>query len=264
MSEDELLYFNGINGATGGYGLAVTNKELVNQIIDRETYERLSDKTEERLRIRRLDIERAMQKASGAEYDRLEKELQQVNAELEKGKQHWAVVDRVDPTNLAQAGWGVIFANNADPAIKEALSALLKLRREQAGDLFKIYDGPKGFRPNDTKSTFLWRNGFTTSGPVVPEQGPYYLLIIGSPEEIPYIFQYQLDVQYAVGRVYFDTLQEYANYASTVVSAEQGQIRLPRRMTLFGVANPDDRSTQLSQANLTQSLLKLMQERRDW
>jgi hypothetical protein len=264
MSE-ELLYFNGINGATGEYGLALTNEELVDQIIHRETYEELKDKTEKGLRIRRLDIQRALNgDVTAAEREKLQKELQQVEAKLVELGYHLAVIERVDPMNLAQAGWGVIFAQNADPAIKEALSDLLKLRQAQAGDLFKIYDGRTGFRPDDTKRSFLSNNGMTTSGPVNPENGPYYLLIVGSPEEIPYIFQYQLDVQYAVGRIYFDTLQEYANYASTVVAAETGQIQLPRKLALFGVANPDDRSTQLSQAHLVRPLLKLMRERTDW
>jgi hypothetical protein len=264
MSE-ELLTFNGINGATGEYGLALTNQALVDQIIQRETYDPLKDKDEKRLRARRLDIQRALTgNISAAEREKLENELQQLEAELVKLGYHLAVVERVDPTNLAQAGWGVIFAHNADPAIKEALSDLLKLRQEQAGDLFKIYAGPTGFRPTDTKQSFLSNNRMTTSGPVVPENGPYYLLIVGSPEEIPYIFQYQLAVQYAVGRIHFDTVQEYANYASSVVAAEKGQIQLPRKAALFGVANPDDRSTQLSQANLAQPLLKLLQERPDW
>jgi hypothetical protein len=266
MSE-ELLAFNGVNGATGEYGLPpMTNKTLVDQIIDRATYEGLKDEPEKSLRIRRLDIQRALSGTiSDAERAKLEKELQAVEAKLIELGYHLAVVERVDPTNLAQTGWGIIFAQDADPAVKEALSDLLKLRQEQAGDLFRVYEGPKeGFRPSDTKNTFLGRNGFTTSGPVVPEKGPYYLMIVGSPEKIPYIFQYQLDVQYAVGRIYFDTLQEYANYASSVVAAEKRQFQLPRKLALFGVANPDDRSTQLSQANLTRPLLKMIQERKDW
>src|SRR5512143_2792182 len=118
MSE-ELLYFNGINGATGGYGLAVTNRELVDLIIDRETYEELNDKTEKGLRVRRLDIQRALNGViSDAEREKLEKELQVVEAKLIELGYHLAVEERIDPTNLAQAGWGVIFAANADSDIK--------------------------------------------------------------------------------------------------------------------------------------------------
>jgi len=38
-----------------------------------------------------------------------------------------------DPRRLEEAGWAAVFAENADPAIREALEPLLRLRRGQAG-----------------------------------------------------------------------------------------------------------------------------------
>lgn len=186
----------------------------------------------------------------------------------------YGTVERVeDPADLAQAGWGIIFPYKDDAAgqarvsaIEEKLNPLLELRKEQAGKYFKIYRDKEGYWPDDTARTFLSQYDATPDQPADPDLVPYYLLIVGSPEEIPFHFQYQLDVQYAVGRIDFgDDLEAYANYARSVVAAERKEFTLPPGVAFFGPANPGDTMTGLSVEHLIRPLHQDLKKRyKDW
>jgi subtilisin family serine protease len=234
---DELFYFNGVNGDTGDYDL------------DPMTPERL------------FDVLRGV-----AEPENIRELEYRVHWETEE---HLGVVEGVDPTNVAEAGWGVIFPADPEgsfvPAVKDALMPLLRLRQEQAGELFRIYEGVDALRPGESKTDFLVRHRVPPADPANPAKMPYYLLLVGDPEQIPYRFQSQLDVQYATGRIHFETLQAYANYAASVVASETGQVTLPRKAAFFGVMNADDPATELSTTRLVEPLLTQMQtEQQRW
>jgi hypothetical protein len=146
----------------------------------------------------------------------------------------------VDSRRLDQSGWGVVFAPRTGAAVRSALRPLLDHRAEQAGELYREED-----YQGESKPCFLARHG-VGYGAVNPADVPYYLLLVGDPEEIPFEFQHQLDVQYAVGRLCFDTPEEYERYAGSVLAAETGKLRPERRIGFFAVRNHDDRATELT------------------
>jgi len=219
MSE-ELLYVNGINGASGTYEIPPLTPAELTEAVLRESQS---------------------PSAHGEEL-----------ADKWQSKQpSFQIADDLDPLNLAEAGWGVIFTFNADPKIKQALAPLLQHRQAMAAtgeSRYHDFEGPNGFRPGDSYLDFLVRQN-AGPGPADPKLVPYYLMIVGDPETIPYEFQYGLDVQYAVGRLWFEKpdgqpdLDAFARYAQGVVQAETNAAPAPRRAVFFGVKNPDDPAT---------------------
>ncbi len=225
-SEEPMLCFNGLDGRRGGYLFPPTPPR---QLADL---------------------------ACGAAVDPARvRELQDWVARGE-GKARRGLKEGLDPAKLDEAGWGVIFPQSADSErLREALAPLLELRRAQAGKqrerFFREFSGDDGYREGESKVAFLARHG-AGPGPADPEKVPYYLLLVGDPEAIPFSFQYQLDVQYAVGRLCFDELEDYRRYAESVVAAETGGNGRRPRACFFAPANPGDPVTSSMRAHLAQ------------
>lgn len=221
---DDAIAFNGIDGATGEYLLTLTPAEIA-AIATGEP----------------LDPDHVAE---------LRRRYRQVAVAT------LAPIAGVDATNLAEAGWGVVFPRDGDPAVQAALTELIEHRRAQASAIkearFRVFAGEDGWWPNEGALHFLERHG-SGPGPVDPDVMPFYLLLVGDPEQIPFRAQYQLDVQHAVGRLHFATPLEYARYARSVIAAETGAPR-PRTAAFVGVQNPDDPATNLSAPRLVAPL----------
>ena len=246
----ETMIFNGVDGATGRYLLPpVTPADIA-----------------------------ALARGEPLGVD--DKEIEGLTAHARRQKlQSFRVAAGVDPRKIEDAGWGILFPRfrgggtldgrdaaahaRHQAAIREALAPLIEHRRNQATrikaqrfraltvDVSLAPDGSGRLR-TESKHGFFDRQDPPVDGnaAVDPDVFPYYLLIVGSPAEISYRFQYQLDVQYAVGRLHFDTVDDYARYAQSVVAAETSGLSLGRRMALWGPRTPGDRATELSSEHL--------------
>jgi hypothetical protein len=129
-----------------------------------------------------------------------------------------------DPDDLTQTGWCILFASDADPAIKAQLQPLIDLRRKQVNDdhLFQVFAGDEsGVRLNQTADDWAEYRGVSLTAKVDPTAGvPYYVLLVGHPDRIPFEFQNLLKMQWAVGRLAFDDIEDYGRYAQAVVEYE--------------------------------------------
>ena len=93
--------FNGIDGLTGAYLVPRMNAAQVRQLASGE----IAD--EQHLK----ELQSSYQRATEATF---------------------GPTEGVDPTNLAESGWGIVFAHGADPSVREALVPLIDHRRRQA------------------------------------------------------------------------------------------------------------------------------------
>lgn len=178
----------------------------------------------------------------------------------ESGGRHRALVDWADPDDLNQAGWGIIVHEDENPAILQMLEPLLERRGQQAGDVRKFVfteeDRRQGLGAIDA---FFDRYG-TPPGDVDPEaeQLPYYLLVLGSPEKIPFSFQAELDITHASGRLWFEDIEAFGRYANHLCIQETEAIKRPSKVSFYGTFN-NDHITDLTHRYLVPPLAKKVQ-----
>ncbi len=228
---EDSLVFNGIDSSTGGY------------LTPGTTVDRMAGAL------------RASLGDAGADGD--------LRRRSQSDEDHLGVMYGRDPENLASVGWGVVIPPGFDPAMLDALEPLLRLREREAGDLFRRLE----LREGEDKDDFLARHGMGP-GVVDPRRVPYYLLLLGTPEQVPFDVQYQLGVSYAVGRLDLEDAESYAAYARGVIQAERdlsGEGPDASTLSLFATRHPGDAPTALSAGRLVQPLAdELGQSARAW
>jgi hypothetical protein len=258
------LVFNGVNAITGAYGQPPLSSQTLARLIRGEPspqdYREFVDR--QRLLAGLTTMADRLTRVSDAQTAfRLTEEAAR-HEELRHKASDWTGYPvkpgAGDPSVIGDMGWAAVFPAEMHPRlreeIKEALQPLFDLRRAQAGDRFRLYEGGEAYRPGERKDQYLERLG-VGPGLVDPDEMPFYVLLVGTPEEIPYGLQYQLDVMRGVGRLDFGSdIEAYDRYARAVVAAETGAVSLPRRATFFAPENPGDKATKLSAQYLVQPL----------
>ena len=158
---------------------------------------------------------------------------------------------------LEKAGWAVVFGATVDKSIRTNLSPLIEHRKKQVGNdaLFKILDPPA---PKQSAEDWLKGQG-TSLNVVVPSKGvPYYVLIVASPEEISFEFQYELDMYWGVGRLWLESAAAFERYAQSVVAYEtQPKVSSSRKIVFFApdYNGKDNGASKLLCNNLVKPLL---------
>lgn len=216
-----LCYFNGLNGASGQPLI----KPLAYPVL--LSWLKADDKAEDPGDIQTL----------------LTIYEKQIEARV---KGTWGTKQGIDAADIKQARWGVIFAPSTPNDVREALQDLIHKRDGQVLDRYQPGEKPTVFRAHYGQGP----------GVVDPDKIPYYILIIGSPQEISYKFQYGLDAEHAVGRLYFDSAHKYADYAQRLLDYEKKEAhsQRERRVAVFSPQNKDDVSTYLSATELAAPL----------
>jgi hypothetical protein len=159
----------------------------------------------------------------------------------------------VDPADIDQAGWAIVFHQDETEAVKKALQPLIDHRAKKITDNNKLKI--LAYHSGEDWSGWLVRQG-VSAGNINPKKVPYYILLIGSPELIPFSFGHLLDVEYAVGRLHFETAEEYAAYAASLIDYETSEaVRNSKEAVFFGTRHSLDRATQLSADYLVKPLL---------
>lgn len=186
-------------------------------------------------------------------------EILEIKRRQQAGAATLGVAAGIDENDVAQAGWGIVFAAD-EPRIDDLLAALKPLwvlRAEQAGPLFEVFRDERGLKRGEAGWEFLGRHG-AGPGPVDPRSGvPFYLLFVGDAARLPFEQQCEIDVRHAVGRLDLEHLDDIAAYAERLATAERRPTVPVRSQAVFwGTRNAGDLATQRSARHLIAPLAR--------
>lgn len=173
------------------------------------------------------------------------------------GQSLFDTIEESDRQDLAKMGWGLVVPAEQSERLKQQLAPLLALRRAQSGGNYREIT----FRKDQMLEEILEEHNLPAVG-TDPRKMPYYLLLVGTPEQIPFNVQYGLDRRWAVGRLAFDDLEAYGRYARQVVRNDQKRVT-QMQATFFGTRHLNDSSSQISTRFLVENVARRIKNQWD-
>jgi hypothetical protein len=211
----QLIVANGISGVTGQYAVAPQPLK---------------------------DLARALKKKPGKES--APRHVIQRGEKLKQRSFTRALPWGVEPHDVARAGWAILFHEEETAAVRKAMKPLVDHRRRQVGDDSRVKE--LVYQTGESASAWLGRHDVSWHN-VTPEKVPYYLLCVGSPKKLPFEVMHEIDSDYCVGLLDFETPDEYSRYAKSVVDYETaGGVSTAKEVVFFGTRHPFDEATALS------------------
>ena len=157
--------------------------------------------------------------------------------------------DAVDADDIRQAGWGVVVPAGRDDLFERIKPLWNHRAKTVPADRLKRLT----YNPGERCRDWLRRHGMAY-GSQLPTVVPYHLLLLGTPVEISFGFQYLLDLEYSVGRLSFTNDADWTRYCEAVVKTEtEGSLR-KRNIAWF--APRHDPATNISHDELVLPLTK--------
>jgi hypothetical protein len=175
---------------------------------------------------------------------------------------------------LEKSGWAVLFGRKTKDEIKANLKPLLDHRQaeikrrlkknpDDVKQLFKVFDGKDCPKKGESARQWLGRqgDGIEMDNDVKPMLGvPYYVMIVGAPDDIPFDFQYELDMNWGVGRLWLENPEDYALYAQSVIDYETKPVTTSAQLAVFATNNgkkADGGATKLVCDNLAKPMAEM-------
>lgn len=230
---DNLVIVNGINGATGDYLVPpISIKDAAQVLLNYQPDQEEADKD----KVMALIRQKTSQKTMG-------------------------LPDFVEPEDFDETGWAIVFHKDEDPKVKDAMKKLYDHRLKVIRDDFGADDADKIVKWIDNYNGESAREWLIKNkadfGTVQPTRMPYYILLVGSPELIPFKFGHWLAGGYAVGRLYFENVSDYESYVDSLIryESEAGKPAPTNKDLIFwGPRQRNDGATKLSSEFLVKPL----------